>query len=132
MEITTKLSQEIKAAMIKKDSARLTALRGIKSQIDLLNASGKEVTQEMILSALQKMVKQRKESADIYKSNGREDLFDTEMQEASVVQEFLPTQLSREEIEKEIRDIVSNVGATSLKAWCVLENSFVGRAYSAM
>jgi hypothetical protein len=110
-----RILQEIKSAMLQKNANRLRALRGIKSQIDLLNASGKEVTEEMVLATLQKMVKQRKESAEIYKSNNREDLFQTEMEEVSIIEEFLPKQLSREEIEVEVRKIVSNIGATSIK-----------------
>jgi uncharacterized protein len=115
MNLQEQISQGIKTAMIQKNSERLRALRGIKSQIDLLNASGKEVTQDMILVTLQKMVKQRKESADIYKSNGREDLYQVEMSEISVIDEFLPKQMSREEIEIEVKNIISNLGATSIK-----------------
>jgi len=115
MNLQEQISQEIKKAMIQKNHDRLRALRGIKSQIELLNASGKEVTQDMILVTLQKMVKQRKESADIYKSNGREDLYQVEVSEISVIDEFLPKQMSREEIEIEVKNIISNLGATSIK-----------------
>jgi uncharacterized protein YqeY len=126
------LSQEIKSAMLQKNASRLVALRGIKSQIDLLNASGKEVTSEILMATLQKMVKQRKESADIYKSNDRQDLFENEMSEVSVIEEFLPTQMSKEEIEVEIRNIVSKLGSTSLKdigkVMGVASKSFSGKA----
>jgi uncharacterized protein YqeY len=115
MNLEQQISQGIKTAMIQKNASRLRALRGIKSQIDLLNASGKEVTQDMILVTLQKMVKQRKESAEIYKTNKREDLFQAEVEEIAVIEEFLPHQLTKEEIELEVKQIVSNLGATSIK-----------------
>lgn len=111
----TKLSQEIKKAMIQKNASRLRALRSIKSQMDLLETTGKEVTQEMQLSALQKMIKQRRESADIYKSNNREDLFQVEIEDILVIEEFLPKQLSKEEVEEVVKSIITEVGATSIR-----------------
>lgn len=110
-----KVLSEIKSAMLQKQPGRLRALRSIKSQLDLLNSSGKEVTEEMQLTALQKMVKQRKESADIYRANNREDLLIVEMEDIVVIEEFLPKQLSKEEIEVEVKKIISNIGATSIK-----------------
>ena len=110
-----KILSEIKSAMLQKQTGRLRALRSIKSQLDLLNSSGKEVTEEMQLTALQKMVKQRKESADIYRENNREDLLIVEMEDIAVIEEFLPKQLSKEEIEVEVKKIISNIGATSIK-----------------
>lgn len=110
-----KIGQEIKSAMLQKNSERLRGLRGIKAQLDLLNTLGKEVTPEMELGLLQKMVKQRKESAEIYKTNGRNDLLEVELQEISVIEEFLPKQMSREEIEASVKEIISNLNATSFK-----------------
>ncbi len=110
-----KILNEIKSAMLQKQPGRLRALRSIKAQLDLLSSSGKEVTEEMQLVALQKMVKQRKESADIYRENNREDLLIVEMEDISVIEEFLPKQLSKEEIEIEVKKIISNIGATSIK-----------------
>jgi len=110
-----KITQEIKSAMLQKQPDRLRALRGMKAQMDLLNASGKEVTEEARLSALQKMVKQRKESAEIYKTGGRTDLLQVELDEINVIEEFLPKQLSREEIEAVVRNVVTTLGATSVK-----------------
>lgn len=107
--------REIKSAMINKDHSRLRALRGIKSQLDLLKTSGKEVTDEIILLTLQKMVKQRKESADIYKSNNRMDLYDVEVKDISVIEEFLPNQISKDLIEVAIKDVINSVGASSMK-----------------
>lgn len=126
------LSQEIKTAMLQKNASRLTALRGIKSQIDLLKTSGNDVTDEMVLATLQKMVKQRKESADIYKANGRDELFQTEIAEAAIVEEFLPKQLSREEIEAGVRSIITKVGATTAreigKVMGLATKEFAGKA----
>lgn len=110
-----KILNGIKSAMLQKQPGRLRALRSIKAQLDLLSSSGKEVTEEMQLVALQKMVKQRKESADIYRENNREDLLIVEMEDISVIEEFLPKQLSKEEIEIEVKKIISNIGATSIK-----------------
>lgn len=110
-----KLTQEIKKAMIEKNTSRLRALRSIKAQMDLLETTGKEVTQEMQLSTLQKMVKQRRESADIYKSNNREDLLQVELEDISVIEEFLPNQLSKEEVEEIVKNIITEVGATSIR-----------------
>ena len=128
----TKLSQEIKKAMIQKNASRLRALRSIKSQMDLLETTGKEVTQEMQLSALQKMIKQRRESADIYKSNNREDLFQVEIEDILVIEEFLPKQLSKEEVEEVVKSIITEVGATSIRdmgrAMGVVTKSLSGKA----
>ena len=110
-----KIMTEIKSAMLQKNASRLRALRGIKAQLDLLNSSGKEVTEEIQLTTLQRMVKQRKESADIYKTNGREDLYVVEMEDISVIEEFLPKQLSTEEIKQIISEIISESGATSIR-----------------
>lgn len=110
-----KLTREIKMAMIAKQTSRLRALRSIKAQMDLLETTGKEVTEEMQLAALQKMVKQRKESADIYKVNNREDLFQVEVEDISVIEEFLPKQLSKEEIANAVQNIVNETGATSIR-----------------
>ena len=109
---------EMKTAMKAKDEAGLRGLRAIKAEIIKAKtdpgANG-VLTEDVALKMLQKMVKQRKESADIYKSNGREDLYQVEVSEISVIDEFLPKQMSREEIEIEVKNIISNLGATSIK-----------------
>lgn len=107
--------KEIRSAMLQKDASRLRALRSIKSQLDLLNSSGKEVTEEMQLTALQRMVKQRKESADIYKANNREDLYLVEIEDISVIEEFLPKQLSIDEIKQVVSEVITETGATSTR-----------------
>lgn len=109
---------EMKAAMRAKDSTRLEALRAVKSAILLAqtDAAGKDgLNEEEELKLLQKLVKQRKESAAIYKEQGREDLAGPELEQAAVIEQFLPEQMSEEEIEKEVEDIISKTGATGMQ-----------------
>jgi len=118
MSLTTlekKIGSEIRTAMLSKNANRLRALRGIKSGLDLLNTSGKEVSEDMQLQSLQKMVKTRRESAEIYKSNNRLDLYETEATEIEVIEEFLPKQLSAEEITLVVKATITELGATSMK-----------------
>jgi len=110
-----KIGSEIRTAMLSKNANRLRALRGIKSVLDLLNTSGKEVSEDMQLQSLQKMVKTRRESAEIYKSNNRLDLYETETSEIEVIEEFLPKQLSVEEITLVVKTTIVELGATSMK-----------------
>ena len=116
MALFEKLNEEIKRAMIQKDKTRLETLRAIKSAF-LLAKTEKgapvELPEEAELKILQKMVKQRKESADIYKSQDRNDLASKELEEASVIETFLPVMLPEEEIEKELKIIIDEVGASS-------------------
>ncbi|MFP4059953.1 MAG: GatB/YqeY domain-containing protein [Bacteroidales bacterium] len=116
MALFEKLNEEIKRAMIQKDKTRLETLRAIKSAF-LLAKTEKgapvELPEEAELKILQKMVKQRKESADIYKSQDRNDLALKELEEASVIETFLPVMLPEEEIEKELKIIIDEVGASS-------------------
>lgn len=118
MSLKQKIESEIKSAMIAKDKTRLTALRSIKSLILLEETKGgakAEITEEDELKLLTKAAKQRKDSADIYKQQGREDLLEVEMAELSVLQEFLPKALTDEEITAAIQDIVAQTGASGPK-----------------
>ncbi len=118
MSLETTINQDIKAAMIAKDSVRLRGLRAIKSAILLAKtekAGIEELTQDAEVKVLQKLVKQRKESGDIYKSQGREDLFQIEFEEQQVIEQYLPKQLSREEIEAVVNAIISETGASGMK-----------------
>jgi uncharacterized protein YqeY len=110
-----KIGSEIRTAMLSKNANRLRALRGIKSGLDLLNTSGKEVSEDIQLQSLQKMVKTRRESAEIYKSNNRLDLYETEATEIEVIEEFLPKQLSAEEITSVVKATITELGATSMR-----------------
>ena len=112
------INQEIKAAMLAKSEARLRGLRAIKAAILLAKTEkgvSSEVSEEDEIKVLQKLVKQRRESADIYKKQDREDLYKVEIEELEVIEEFLPKQLSREELVAFIKDVVAKTGASSVK-----------------
>lgn len=112
------ISDEIKKAMLAKDKVRLEALRGIKKEfLEAKTAKGAsdEFTDEAATSILQKMVKQRKDSAEIYTTQGRADLAETETEQMAVIQEFLPEQLSAEALEAAVKQIIADTGATSMK-----------------
>jgi len=107
----------MKLAMKARDKQKLQALRAVKSAILLANteAGSKELTEADEIKMLQKLVKQRKDSAEIYKSQGREDLFGQEDFEAKVIRAFLPEQMSEEELTAKLIDIIARVGADSPK-----------------
>lgn len=115
MSLKTKIEAEIKQAMLNKDKGRLTALRAIKSQILLAETekgAATELTEEAELKLLQKQAKQRRDSLDIYKEQGREDLAEVEQAELIIIEEFLPKQLSEEEVEAEVKKVIEQVGAS--------------------
>ena len=116
MSLITQIDQDIKQAMLAKQPERLQALRAIKSALLLAKTekgATEELTEEAEIKVLQKLVKQRKESADIYKTQNREDLYEIEMQEMRVIEPYLPQQMSRFEIEGYIQDLMARIGATS-------------------
>ncbi|MCL7986359.1 GatB/YqeY domain-containing protein [Sphingobacterium sp. lm-10] len=116
LEIT--INQDIKAAMIAKDNVKLRGLRAIKSAILLAKTDKthvEEITEDAEIKVLQKLVKQRKESAEIYKTQNREDLYQIEVEEQEVIEAYLPKQLDRSEIEAVVKEIVSETGASSMK-----------------
>jgi uncharacterized protein YqeY len=118
MNLFDTISEEIKKAMLAKDKVRLEALRGIKKEfLEAKTAKGAndELSDETAIAILQKMVKQRKDSADIYTSQGRPDLAEDEIAQIKVIQDFLPSQLSAEELEAAVKKIITEVGATSMK-----------------
>jgi len=117
MSLLEKISADIMAAMKAREMEKLEALRGIKSALLLANTSagGKEVTAEDELKILQKLVKQRKESAEIFKSQNRMDLYEVEINQANVIETYLPEQISEEEIKKIIQDIIAQTGAGGIK-----------------
>lgn len=113
MALEEKINSDIKTAMLAKDAARLDALRAVKSAILLLKTSPEGYTEDTEIKALQKMVKQRKETAEIYVTQSRKDLADVELFQAGVIEAYLPKQMSEEEIKAEIAKIISSVGASS-------------------
>ena len=118
MNLFDTVSNDIKKAMLARDHARLEALRGIKKEfLEAKTAKGAEgeLTDEAATKILAKMVKQRKESAEIYKSQNREALAQSELAEAQVIEEYLPKQLTDEELTAALKEIIARVGATSAK-----------------
>lgn len=116
--ISTTIDQEIKQAMLAKDQAKLRGLRAIKAALLLAKTEkghAEEITEDAEMKILQRLVKQRKESATIYKEQGRDDLFTVEQEEIDVISQFLPQQLDKADIEKIIARIISETGATSVK-----------------
>ena len=112
------IQEDIKAAMKAKDTVALAATRAIKGEILLFKTSeggSKEVTDGDILKMIQKLIKQRKESAEQYTAAGRQELADNELAEAAVMEKYLPKQLSAEEVKAKVREIIAQVGATSIK-----------------
>lgn len=118
MSLELKINGEIKAAMIARDSERLEALRAVKAALLLEKtkegATG-DITEEAELKILQKLVKQRRESAGIYSNAGRQDLASKELLEASVIETFLPQQLSEAEVKEIVQKIITETGAASVK-----------------
>lgn len=116
--IANTIDQEIKQAMLAKDQARLRGLRAIKAAILLARTekgSVEEISEESESKILQKLVKQRKESSDIYKQQGREDLSLIEEEEIAVISSFMPQQLDEAEVSAVISAIIKSSGATSIK-----------------
>ena len=143
MELLALITEEIKKVMLAKERVRLDALRGIKKELlEAKTAKGasNELTEETTVAILQKMVKQRKESAEIYTTQHRPDLAEPELEQMKVIQEFLPPQLTAEELEATVRRIIDLNGASSMKemgmvmslATKELAGKAEGRAISAM
>ena len=117
MSLTDQINNDLKVAMKAKDTTTLTALRAIKSQL-LLAATekgGGESDEQAGIKMLQKQVKQRKDSAELYKSQGREDLAEAELAEAAIIEKYLPKQLSEDELKPIIQAIVDRLGATGMQ-----------------
>ncbi len=116
MNLFDKVSEDIKKAMLARDKVRLEALRGAKKEfLEAKTAKGAngELSDDNATKIIVKMVKQRKESANIYKENNRPELAENELAEASVLEEYLPKQLSAEELEAELKAIIAETGAAS-------------------
>ena len=112
------IQEDIKAAMKAKDTVALAAARAIKGEILLFKTAeggSKEVTDADVLKMVQKLIKQRRESAEQYTAAGRQELADNELAEAAALEKYLPKQLSVDEVKARVREIISQVGATSIK-----------------
>ena len=117
MTLEQKINEGIKAAMLAKDKLRLESLRAIKAAILLAKTAenATEMDEATEVKMLQKMVKQRRETADIYTQNNRSELAEKELAEATIIEEFLPKQMSEEEVTSVLKEIVALAGATSAK-----------------
>jgi uncharacterized protein len=118
MSLINQIDQDIKQAMLGKQEARLRGLRAIKSALLLARTekgASEDLSQETEIKVLQKLIKQRKESSDIYKAQNREDLYKIEIEEMEVIEVYLPKQMDRAEIEVYLKELIGRVGATSVK-----------------
>ncbi|MEO8086439.1 MAG: GatB/YqeY domain-containing protein [Bacteroidota bacterium] len=133
MTLEEKINTDLKTAMLAKDEAALRALRAVKSAILLAKTSGGgTISAEDEMKMLQKLVKQRKESLEIYQSQDRADLAKGEIEEIAVIEKFLPKQMGEDEIREELKKIIVQTGATSAaemgKVMGVASKHFAGKA----
>jgi len=117
MSLEQKINDDLKTAMKAKDQSALRGIRAIKSAILLAktDGSGNEIDEAGEIKILQKLVKQRKDSLEIYQKQNRDDLAATEREEIEIIERYLPVQLSDEELRKIIAEIISKTGAESMK-----------------
>jgi uncharacterized protein YqeY len=117
MNLENTINEVIKTAMKTKDKIALDSLRAVKSQILLqkTEAKGAEISQEQEIAILQRMIKQRKDSYEQFSAQNRTDLAETEISQMKIIEQFLPKQLSSEELETEIKKIIAEVQAASIK-----------------
>jgi uncharacterized protein YqeY len=117
MSLFDKISEDLKAAMLARQKDRLESLRAIKTALLLAKTESgtHEISTDQEMKILQKLVKQRKESAEIFKSQNRPELSENELKEAAIIEEYLPKQMSEEELIPVLKAIIERVGATSPK-----------------
>ena len=118
MALQQQIDQEIKSAMLAKNVVRLRGLRAIKAALLLANTekgASEDLAEDTEMKVLQKLAKQRKESAEIYKTQNRQDLYMVEIEELDVIESFLPKQLDRQEIIGYVSRIIEKVGAQGIK-----------------
>lgn len=117
MSLSTEIMDAMKTAMKAKDAGALQALRAVKSAILLAQTESgakSELTKEAELKLLQKLVKQRKDSAAIFSEQGRTDLADPELAEAKIIEQFLPEQMSEAEVAEVVNEVIAQTGASSM------------------
>ena len=117
MSLEARIAQDLKAAMKAKDDAAKRGVRAIKSAILLHKTSvtGVDLDEAGEIKILQKLIKQRKDSLEVYVQQGREDLAQPEREEIAVIEKYLPEQMSEADLEKFIQDVISKTGASSMK-----------------
>ncbi|MCT4615800.1 MAG: GatB/YqeY domain-containing protein [Marinifilaceae bacterium] len=117
MTILEQITADLKSAMKEKNKDKLQAIRSIKTAftLEMTKTGASEISDADAMKIIQKLSKQRKDSADTYKEGNREDLAEKELVELEFIQVYLPKQLSEEEIEVEVKNIVEETGASSMK-----------------
>ena len=118
MSLSDQINEDIKKAMLAREKDKLESLRAVKASLLLLktqDGAGGEISEDAELKLLQKLVKQRKESAEIYRSQQRPDLADVELMQASFIEVYLPKQMDTNELRGVIAQIIADTGATSVK-----------------
>lgn len=117
MSLQNQINEEIKTAMRAKDTVSLESLRAVKSALLLAQTetgAKEEISQDEEIKLLQRLVKQRKDSANIYTQQGRPDLAAPELEQAAIIEKFLPVQLSEEEVEAVVAKIIADTGASGM------------------
>ncbi len=118
MSLSDKINEDIKAAMLAKEKDKLEALRAVKSALLLLKTAegaSQEITPEEEIRLLQKLVKQRKEAAEVFTAQHRDDLASVESMQATVIEAYLPKQMSAEAIKDAVNEVIKETGASSIK-----------------
>jgi len=117
MSLLEQINADIKSAMKAKEKDRLQAVRSVKSafMLEMTKTGASELEDNAAIKIVQKLVKQRKDAAETYKSGGREDLAEKEMLELSFLEVYLPAQLSDEELTSAVQRIINDLGAESMK-----------------
>ncbi len=118
MSLTETINQEIKKAMLAREKVKLEALRSVKTAFTLARtekAAGEELSGDEELKIIQKLVKQRKDSADIYKEQGRGDLYDKEMMEMEFISVFMPAQMDEAELRTYLEKLIADLNASSMQ-----------------
>ncbi len=117
MNLESKIQEDMKAALKAGDRETLQTLRGLLAQIkdERIKKRPNELSEEDVLAVIQRAVKRRKESIELYKQGNRQDLVDKEQKEMEILQKYLPQQLSRDEIIAIVNQVIDQVGATSVK-----------------
>ena len=115
MSLFDKISNDLKSAMLARQKDRLESLRAIKTALLLAKTEtgSHDLSDDQEMKILQKLVKQRRESAEIYKTQNRTDLYENEIKEAAIIEEYLPRQMTEAELIPLLKDIIQRVGATS-------------------
>jgi len=115
MSLVDIINADIKTAMLAKEAEKLDAIRAIKAALLLAYSSGEPVTEDTEIKLLQKLIKQRREAADIFAAQNREDLASHDRFQADIIEKYLPAQMSDDEIRAIVKDIITQTGATSIK-----------------